>query len=77
MTPLPPPLRPDIVGEAGVVVAGHPLAAAVGLEVLREGGNAADAAVAAAAVLAVVRPHMCGLGGDAFALVYDPERRRV
>ncbi len=70
-------LRPDIVGEAGVVVAGHPLAAQAGLEVLRGGGGAVDAAVAAAAVLAVVRPHMCGLGGDAFALVYEPERRSV
>lgn len=72
---IPQALRPDIVGEAGVVVAGHPLAAQVGLEVLRSGGGAVDAAVAAAAVLAVVRPHMCGLGGDAFVLVYDPDRR--
>ncbi len=51
--------------------AGHPLAAVAGLDVLRDGGNATDAAVAMAAVLAVVRPHMNGVGGDAFALFYD------
>jgi gamma-glutamyltranspeptidase len=73
----PQTLRPDVVGEAGVVVAGHPTAAQIGLEVLRRGGNAVDAAVAAAAALAVLLPHMCGLGGDAFLLAYDPERRHV
>ncbi|HEY8368996.1 MAG TPA: gamma-glutamyltransferase [Thermodesulfobacteriota bacterium] len=77
MTKFPHPLRPDIVGEAGVVVAGHPMAAQIGLDVLRTGGGAVDAAVAAAAALTVLRPHMCGLGGDAFILVYDPERRSV
>jgi gamma-glutamyltranspeptidase/glutathione hydrolase len=66
-----------VAGEAGVVVAGHPAAAQIGLEVLRTGGNAVDAAVAAAAALAVLRPHMCGLGGDAFLLVYDPDRKGV
>ncbi len=77
MVSLPHALRPDIMGEAGVVVAGHPLAAEAGLEVLRSGGGAVDAAVAAAAVLAVVRPHACGLGGDAFLLIHDPDRRSV
>ncbi len=55
----------------GAVVAGHPLAAAAGYEVLRQGGTATDAAVTMAAVLAVVRPHMNGVGGDAFALFHD------
>jgi gamma-glutamyltranspeptidase / glutathione hydrolase len=63
--------RPDVSGREGAVVAGHPLAAAAGYEVLRRGGNAVDAAVTMAAVLAVVRPHMNGVGGDAFALFYD------
>jgi gamma-glutamyltranspeptidase/glutathione hydrolase len=54
----------------GAVSAGHPLAAAAGYDVLKRGGNAVDAAVTMAAVLAVVRPHMNGVGGDAFALIY-------
>ena len=54
-----------------MVVAGHPLAAEAGKRVLTDGGNAIDAAVAAAAVLAVVCPYACNPGGDVFALVYD------
>lgn len=65
--------RPEVRGAHGAVSAGHPLAVAAGYDVLRRGGNAADAAVAMAAVLAVVRPHMNGVGGDAFGLFYDPE----
>ena len=70
-TVFPPTNRPDVRGVSGAVSAGHPLAAAAGHEVLRRGGNAMDAAIAMAGVLAVVRPHMNGVGGDAFALYYD------
>lgn len=63
--------RPDVRGTQGAVSAGHPLAAVAGIDVLRGGGNATDAALAMAGVLAVVRPHMNGVGGDAFALFYD------
>ncbi|MFO8173575.1 MAG: gamma-glutamyltransferase [Longimicrobiales bacterium] len=69
--------RPDVRGREGAVSAGHPLAAAAGHEILRQGGNAVDAAVAMAGVLAVVRPHMNGVGGDAFALFYDGESGEV
>ncbi len=55
----------------GAVVAGHPRASAAGSEVLAKGGNATDAAIAMAGVLSVVRPHMCGLGGDVLALFLD------
>ena len=69
--------RPDVRGIRGAVSAGHPLAAAAGHDVLRRGGNAMDAAIAMAGVLAVVRPHMNGVGGDAFALYYEAATGRV
>jgi gamma-glutamyltranspeptidase / glutathione hydrolase len=69
--------RPEVQGTTAAVVADHPLAAAAGAEVLRRGGNAVDAAVTMAAVLAVVRPHMNGIGGDAFLLIRDGRSGRV
>jgi gamma-glutamyltranspeptidase/glutathione hydrolase len=72
-----PQNRPDVRGTHGAVSAGHPLAAQAGLRVLQEGGNATDAIVAMAGVLAVVRPHMNGVGGDAFAIFYDGESGEV
>ncbi len=56
----------------GMVSAPHHLAAQAGLAILREGGNAIEAAVAAAATISVVYPHMAGLGGDGFWLVAEP-----
>lgn len=61
----------------GMVTAPHHLAAQSGLAVLRDGGNAVEAAIAAAATLSVVYPHMCGLGGDAFWLIHEPGRPPV
>ena len=65
------------VATGGMAATGHPLATAAALEVLGAGGNAVDAALAAAAVTWVVLPMMCGPGGDAFALVYDPREDEV
>ncbi len=62
--------RPVVMGTNWMITSGHPLASQAGAAVLEKGGNAIDAAVAANGVLAVVRPHMCGLGGDAFILFY-------
>lgn len=59
------------MARGGLVSSGHHLASLAGAEILRKGGNAYDAAIAVSAVLSVVRPHMTGLGGDAFALLYD------
>jgi gamma-glutamyltranspeptidase/glutathione hydrolase len=64
-------------GLRGAVVAGHPLAVQAGLARLQAGGNAVDAAVTMAGILAVVRPHMNGVGGDAFGLFYEGDTRRV
>lgn len=72
-----PDIRPESGGLKAAVVSEHPLATQIGYQILREGGNAADAAVAMAAVLAVVRPHMNGIGGDTFALYYDAEEKTV
>lgn len=69
--------RPVIMGTNWMISADHPLAAQAGATVLESGGNAVDAAVAANLVLAVVRPHMCGLGGDLFALIYQAQTGRL
>ena len=61
----------DALGNTGAVTAGHPLAAEAGLRVLQTGGLAMDAAITAAAMLAVARPHMNGVGGDMFLLYHD------
>ena len=60
-----------------MVVTPHPLATAAGVDALRAGGTAVDAAVAANAMLAVVYCNSCGLGGDAFALVWEPGAGRL
>ena len=63
-----------VVGEKGMVTAPHRLAAEAGGEVLKAGGNAVEAMVAMAATIAVVYPHMNGIGGDVFAIVAEPGR---
>ncbi len=66
-----PQHRPVTLARRGIVAAPHYLAAEAGLELLKAGGNAIDAAIAASAALQVVYPFVCGLGGDVFMLVYD------
>ncbi len=71
------PYRGAMRGRRGVAAADHPLAAQAGLAVLREGGSAADAAVAMGAVMVVVQPQYSHLGGDGFAMVWDQATRSV
>ncbi|HUQ00401.1 MAG TPA: gamma-glutamyltransferase, partial [Aeromicrobium sp.] len=60
---------PTVYGEHGAVCTVDALASAAGLDLLRRGGSAADAAVGANAVLAVTTQHMCGMGGDVLAVI--------
>ena len=64
-------------GERWAVATPHPLAAEAAAEAFASGGNAVDAALHAAVTLAVVDPHMCGVGGDLFALVQNPDGKVV
>ncbi|GLB44913.1 putative gamma-glutamyltranspeptidase [Lyophyllum shimeji] len=72
-----PSRRSVVYGTKGMVACSQPLAAEAGLEILRKGGNAADAAVAVSAALNVTEPSMCGIGGDAFCLFYDAATKTV
>ena len=62
-----------VMARGGIIGAQHPLVSSTGLRVLAEGGNAVDAAVAAALVGTVVMPARCGIGGDLFAIVASPD----
>ncbi len=69
--------RASVLGRSGMVASSQPLAVAAGLQILAQGGNAADAAIAAAAAIAVTEPTSTGLGGDCFALYYDAATSQV
>ncbi|MGH2516226.1 MAG: gamma-glutamyltransferase, partial [Ktedonobacterales bacterium] len=72
-----PQHRATTLATHGMVAAPHYLAAQAGLDLLKAGGNALDAAIAADAVLQVVFPQLVGLGGDLFLLLYDAKSGRL
>jgi gamma-glutamyltranspeptidase len=69
--------RPVTLAPRGMVTSPHSLASAAGVDVLRAGGTAIDAAIATSAVLAVIYPHMTSIGGDAFWLIHEGHSGRV
>src|SRR5512143_2166565 len=69
--------RPVIMGTHGMVTSGHYLASRIGLSILEQGGNAVDAGVATGFALAVLEPHLYGIGGEVPILLYVAKERRV
>jgi gamma-glutamyltranspeptidase/glutathione hydrolase len=72
-----PQSRSEVMAQHGMVVTSQPLAAQAGLSILKQGGNAVDAAVATAAVLSLVEPMMVGVGSDLFAIIYVAREHKL
>jgi len=69
--------RSTVVCQNGIVCSSQPLAGMAGVDILKAGGNAFDAAICANAMLSVVEPMMCGPGGDLFAIIWNEKEKRL
>src|SRR4051812_41369731 len=67
----------DVMAEHGMVATSHKRAVAIGVEILKRGGNAVDAAIATNAAMGVVEPMSCGVGGDLYAIVWDAKTKKL
>src|SRR6187200_2321215 len=63
--------RSEVIAQHGMACTSQPLATQAAIDILKQGGNAIDAAIAANAVLGVTEPHVNGIGGDIFAIIYE------
>lgn len=71
------PARSEVIAKKGIAVTSQPLATQTALDILKHGGNAIDAAIAANALLGLIEPTACGIGGDAFAIIWDAKTQQL
>src|SRR5882672_3070023 len=69
--------RSVVFARHGMVAAAHPVAVQIGVDVLKKGGNAVDAAIAVNAALGLMEPMSCGIGGDLYAIVWDAKTQKI